>query len=151
MIPSKTTLGAWLYGLGIKKTMVESVDVILAPFQSVSLRFLKTNKKIIYVSDTTFALLNGYYSDKVASWNETQGNKIEQVALDKSRFVVFSSDWAANSAMKDYGQNPSKIRVLEFGPNIDVAEISSVPPKYDGHLNVLFSGVDWRRQGGIWL
>lgn len=149
VIPSKTTIGAWLYGWGVNEnSIMESVDVILAPFQSVALRFLKTNKRIVYVSDATFSLLNGYYSEKVAHWNEIQGNKIEQIALNKASFVVLSSDWAAVSAMNDYGQNPSKIRVLEFGPNIDVDAVLVASRIYDGHLNVLFSGVDWKRKGG---
>jgi glycosyltransferase involved in cell wall biosynthesis len=64
--------------------------------------------------------------------------------------LVFSSTWAAQSAIEDYGINVEKIHVIPFGANIDHApDQQTVTAKLRSpHCKLLFVGVDWRRKGG---
>ena len=131
-----------------KKQDIEICDVLFAPFTSTALYSLKTDKPIIYLSDTTFSAMVDYYFKGIASWNIKQANKIEKKALTKATIVILSSEWAKKSAQTDYDIPDSKIRVLEFGANIDEKNIIPHQYSYNNHLNILFLGVDWVRKGG---
>lgn len=132
----------------LKKQDIENCDVLFAPFTSTALYSLKTDKPIIYLSDTTFSAMVDYYFKGIASWNIKQANKIEKKALTKATIVILSSEWAKKSAQSDYDIPNSKIRVLEFGANIDEKNIIPHQYSYNDHLNILFLGVDWVRKGG---
>lgn len=132
----------------LKKKEIENCDVLFAPFASTALYSLKTDKPIIYLSDTTFSAMVDYYYKGIASWNIKQANKIEKKALTKAAIVILSSEWAKQSAQSDYDIPNSKIRVLEFGANIDEKNIIPHQYSYNNHLNILFLGIDWIRKGG---
>lgn len=68
--------------------------------------------------------------------------------MDLSKEIIVSSQWAANSVINDYHQSPSKVHVIEFGANIDDKDIIERKFSYQGHLHILFLGVDWKRKGG---
>lgn len=132
----------------LKRLDIENCDVLFAPFASAALYSLKTDKPIIYLSDTTFSAMVDYYFKGIASWNIKQANKIEKKALTKAKIVILSSEWAKKSAQTDYDIPDSKIHVLEFGANIDEKNIIPHQYSYNNHLNILFLGVDWVRKGG---
>lgn len=148
MMALHTPLGAYLLSKSISNKSLNSCDILFAPFASSALYSLKTNKKIIYLSDATFHLMVDYYFNPMPSFSLKYGNKVEKTAMEKSNMIILSSDWAKNSAITKYGQNKNKIRVVEFGANISEGDIVFERKKYDGHLNILFSGVDWERKGG---
>lgn len=132
----------------LKKQDIENCDILFAPFTSAALYSLKTDKPIIYLSDTTFSAMVDYYFKGIVPWNIKQANKIEKKALTKATIVILSSEWAKKSAQTDYDIPDSKIRVLEFGANIDEKNIIPHQYSYNNHLNILFLGVDWVRKGG---
>src|SRR3979409_1024116 len=82
------------------------------------------------------------------------GNRMEQAALSNARIAIYSSRWAANSATTNSRVDPSKIRVIPFGANIqdepDLAMIKALARKRsaDDTCRLLFVGVDWFRKGG---
>lgn len=122
----------------LRKANIENCDIIFAPFASTSLYSLKTEKPIIYLSDTTFAAMVGYYYKDIPSWNIKQANKIEEKALNKAKAVILSSEWAKKSVQTDYNISQSKIHILEFGANIDEKNIIPRQYSYNNHLNILF-------------
>ena len=87
------------------------------------------------------------YSDLPVS-NVNQGRDIERRSMSKASAVVLSSDWAAASAVNDLGISRDKVHVIEFGANIDDSDIIRHEFYYQGHLHILFMGVEWRRKGG---
>ena len=114
--------------------------------------YLETSLPIIYVADTTFANMVDYYPwhTGLCSSAIRQGNKIEQMAIDRSFHVMFSSAWAADSAISNYGASKDKISVAAFGDCL-----KSVPEKhtvYKDHetdtCRLLFVGTNWERKGG---
>lgn len=143
-----SVIGAKLQSDTIDKKLVEKCDMLFAPFCSEGLYSLKTDKPIIYLSDATFAAMVGYYFNNLSKCAIRQGNKVELKAQNKSTAIIVSSEWAKRSVINDYHQNPNKVYVVEFGANIDDNDIIEKRYPYNGHLDILFLGVDWERKGG---
>jgi len=81
-----------------------------------------------------------------------QGIKIEKKAMNSADVIILSSEWAKNSAIKDYNQPESKIHVIEFGANLNDDDMIK-SNKFNNEesadtLNILFLGVEWIRKGG---
>lgn len=126
-------------------------DLLFASAASSSLAFLETDIPIIYLSDTTFHLVNDYYGkySNLSNRNVEDGELIERRALEKATRVILSSGWARESAIHDYGINPAKIHVIPFAPNIErIPAASEVRYGKSDSLNLLFVGIDWKRKGG---
>lgn len=143
-----SVMGAMLQSKTIDMNAVEQCDVLFAPFCSEALYSLETDKPIIYLSDATFNIMVDYYFKGLSAYAIKQGNMVEQRAMDRSKAIIVSSQWAANSAINDYHQNPSKVHIVEFGANLDDKDIIEKTFDYNGHLHILFLGVDWKRKGG---
>lgn len=145
-----TPLGLWLEARALEKELRKAgdYDLIFSCIHSSSLCFARLDKPLIYLSDATFAVLNNYYYSNLSSYCEKYGHLIEQRAMDKASAVILSSDWSGDSAIRDYHQPKEKIHVIEFGANIDEGDIIPHEFRFDGHLHLLFIGVDWERKGG---
>jgi glycosyltransferase involved in cell wall biosynthesis len=129
-------------------------DVVLGT-DSCSLSHLQIEKPIVYWTDATFAGMIDYYPDYRNLCAETvrDGNKMEQLTLSKCRLAVFSSQWAADSALKYYDVDPAKIKVVPFGANIECDRDLAAIQKITAHkgfkkCRLLFIGGDWDRKGG---
>lgn len=108
-----------------------------------------------FFADATFAgLLNEY--PELEGYDEAaiaEGHELEEQALKGSSRVFYTSQWAARSAVERYGADPSRIRVLPFGPNLgrlpDRDEvIRAVERRGMDRCELLFVGVTWERKGG---
>lgn len=128
--------------------LIDNCDVIFAPMQSGALFYLETSKPIVYLSDASFHLMIDYYWFNNPERDVREGELIEQTAMDKAKALVYPSHWVAESAVRDYGQPREKITLAYFGPNLDISKISPHVFSFDGHLDLLFVGVDWKRKGG---
>jgi glycosyltransferase involved in cell wall biosynthesis len=123
-------------------------DVLFIPGQVDIAAELRTTTPIIYYTDGTVPLMVGYYWFGLSSHVINDAKLLEKKAMTNASFLWFSSQWAAQSAIKDLMANPVKVSVFPFvsGINNDQAIHAS---KYDGKtLRLLFSGVDWERKGG---
>ncbi len=129
-------------------SIIEKCDVIFAPMHSGTLFSLKTSKPIVYLSDATFHAMIDYYWFDFPKRDIEEGEMIEKTAIEKAAALIYPCRWAADSAVSDYGQSREKITLAYFGPNLDVSKISPHVFSFDGHLDLLFVGVDWKRKGG---
>lgn len=145
---SHSIIGAILQSNSIDKKIIDKCDLIFVPFASEVLYRLQTNKPIIYLSDATFAIMVDYYLKNLTNKSIKQGNEIEKTALNKAKSIIVSSDWARKSVINDYNQSLDKVHVIEFGANIDEKDIIPHKFNYNGHVDLLFLGVDWQRKGG---
>jgi glycosyltransferase involved in cell wall biosynthesis len=116
---------------------------------------LDTNKPMVFWADATFVGLTGFYPTYNNLCSETirNGNRVEQLALSKCRLAIYSSEWAADSAIEYYGADPGKVRVVPFGANINCTrtdkDIREILDRNDFETcNLLFIGKDWQRKGG---
>jgi len=127
-------------------------DVIFAPVSATFLPFLETDQPIVYVSDATVPRMLDYYSSftNVSAAMRNRAMRQENAALRRADLLLFPTEWAASSAIEDYGVDPAKVMVAPFGPNIEDAPSreAALAPRQEGPLRLLFCGVDWVRKGG---
>ncbi len=130
----------------------QSVDVIVAPAGATEIAFLETDIPIVFVEDSTYGLLFDYYPicSNLLRRSIYEMNVIQDLALKKASAVIYSSAWAARSAIEDYGADPKKIHVVPFGANIDEPPLREVvlAREKSERCRLLFLGVDWIRKGG---
>lgn len=129
-------------------------DIIFSPV-SYTLAYLESKKPMFFWADATFAGLIDYYPfhSNLCKESIENGIAMEQSVLDKCRLAIFSSQWAATSALKNYKVDAAKIKVVPYGANIqcdrnlnDIKAILNSKPS--NKCNLLFLGVKWLRKGG---
>src|SRR6266446_4960907 len=130
----------------------QSFDVIVAPAGATEVAFLETDIPIVLVEDATSKQLIDYYPvcSNLMRRSIYEMNTIQELALKKASAVIYSSAWAARSAIEDYGADPKKIHVVPFGANLDeppCREVALARGKSE-RCRLLFLGVDWVRKGG---
>ncbi|MBE9080137.1 glycosyltransferase family 4 protein [Romeria aff. gracilis LEGE 07310] len=120
-----------------------------------SIAFLESSKPIVFWADATCANLLDFYSQykDLCEQSYKNWNMIEKMALEKCSLAIYSSDWAAQKAIDYYAADPSKVKVIPFGGNIDDVkspiEIENlITIRSTSVCNLLFLGVDWYRKGG---
>jgi glycosyltransferase involved in cell wall biosynthesis len=136
-----------------KKIKGKHYDCIVAPAASNGLTHIKTNLPIISIADTTFHLISNYYLKdfkNLVSLSKWEGNYLDRKSLKKSSLIIYSSWWAANSAIKDYKIPESKVFVMPLGANIDfIPERGVIHEKEKNDtLTLLYLAVEWERKGG---
>lgn len=135
-----------------KKLQKQSYDIIFAPSASTEIAFLETKLPIIYFSDATFYLMAGYQKrfSNLIKKSAKEGDLIESNAIRKASALIYPSDWAAKSAINNYGAAPSKVHVISMGPNLEgmPARESLFQDKQDSCCRLLFIGTKWEDKGG---
>jgi glycosyltransferase involved in cell wall biosynthesis len=131
-----------------------SVQAVLAPSAN-TIAYLDCKQPIVLWTDALYAGLLGFMEDYSAHSATTveHANLLTQAALSRVQLAIFSSDWAARSALELYGVSKDKVKVVPFGANIECAhtlfDIRALlrlrSPKL---LKLLFIGRDWQRNGG---
>lgn len=109
----------------------------------------------IFFSDATFAGLRRLYPalGNLHQRSLRNGEAFWRRSVERADGMVFSSDWAARSAIEDYGATPEKVAVIPMGANLDPMPSgetvkTAVSERSRDHLNLLWMGVDWKRKGG---
>lgn len=137
-----------------KQIAGKNFDLIFSP-GTIPIAYLKTNIPIVFWTDAIFAGMIDFYPNWSNLCKETikNGNVIERSALDRCRLAIYSSEWAAQTAVSYYKIDRTKIKVIPFGANIecsrsfdDIREI--VNSRSSKKCKLLFLGVDWVRKGG---
>lgn len=133
------------------KENFSNYDLIFVPAQSDIISALKTSTPIIHYSDATVHAMINYYWFGLSNREKIIAERTEQKAISNTTLNIYSSHWAANSAINDYGADPNRIAVLPFGANVDDSKVVPIKPYEEGknsQLNILFSGINWERKGG---
>lgn len=117
--------------------------------------YLECSQPIVFWADATFANIKDFYplysnlsESVIRDWHQ-----MDNLAIQKSKLAIYSSDWAAQSAIRDYGADPSKVKVIPFGSNVDSPFTnetikSAIAARPSDRCKLLFLGVDWIRKGG---
>jgi len=130
----------------------QDFDVIVAPTGETETAFLKTDIPIVLVEDATYDLLFNHYSaySNLLNMSFREMDTLEKHATSNAQALIYSSSWAAQSAIDDYYVDPAKVHVVPMGANF------ANPPTKEMILQkhksssckLLFVGVDWQRKGG---
>jgi glycosyltransferase involved in cell wall biosynthesis len=125
-------------------------DVVIVIMNSPLCAVLCDYYPTIHVSDATFELLKDYYSSfsTMSAINKSLGNVIEKKAITKSRACLYSSEWAANSAISHYGADASSVHFIPWGCNNAPLLSRSTDRGSRGECQLLYIGMDWTRKGG---
>ena len=131
-----------------------AADIIFSP-STLPLSLMKTRQPKVFYTDATFAgMLDFYpYLTNVCAESIRNGNRLEQAAFDSCALAIYSSAWAAKTAIDNYKVSPQKIKVVPFGANIicdrtpaDIQQLTAY--KDTGTCHLFFLGVEWDRKGG---
>ncbi len=128
-------------------------DFLLAPAAPSELAYCDIKVPIIYFGDSTYKLYSTHYKkefEALNSFSRWEGNFLENKSLHKSDLIIMTSEWAKQSAVEDYGVNPDKIEIMQFGANIDVVPSRDIIFRKEDNklLTLFFLSVDWERKGG---
>ena len=132
------------------------VDAVLAVHPP-DAAYLDCRAPVIVVHDATWYQLLDYYPglerSRLARETVKAGIRLDRRALQTCDRVLYSSHWARDSAVRDYGIEPTKVWVAPLG-----AGLTTVPSRADiarwlarrsqGPCRLLFVGTEWHRKGG---
>ena len=127
-------------------------DVVVAPASSTDMCLLKSDVPLIYLGDATFPGLKDYYPNfsNLIQFSNWESKRLEEITFKKSKALVFSSEWAYDSAINDFGVPKEKMEIISYGANLDKIPSfeDAVNKNTGGSCHLLFLGVDWFRKGG---
>ncbi|MCA8922536.1 MAG: glycosyltransferase family 4 protein [Planctomycetes bacterium] len=132
----------------------DPTDLVLAPKGSAITAHLELPVPLVYESDATFALLEGYYPSAtgLSARSARAAHELERRSFARASALVFHTRWAAESAIRDYGADPAKVHVIPIGANLDPRELPGpdalAQRSVEGPCRLLFVGVEWERKGG---
>ena len=150
-----TTSFSHQYAIQVKSRLPADPESFFLTVNSQLLPYLDIPHKIALYNDATFANLYGYYNyfSNLSPWDRWQCFRNEKRALQRADYLFFASDWAAQSAIRDFGANPAKVHVLPFGANLEqvpssqeIAEL--IKQRTLKPIRLLWVGVDFERKGG---
>lgn len=129
-------------------------DIILSA-GSDSIAYLECNQPTVFWADATFANIINFYPGYSNLCQESLQNAhlVQRMSLQKSELAIYSSEWAAQTAIDYYNAAPEKVKVVPFGANIEsdhnIDEIkAAIESRPTNKCKLLFLGVDWFRKGG---
>lgn len=130
----------------IDKQLLRNTDVLYCPFT----QLIAVDKPTVYMSDALYhSMINYYWEADPNSRKVKIGDKTQQMVLDHASRIVLPCQWAIDTALGFYHQPKEKVSLAEYGPNIDDTDVVPHAWHYDGHLHILFLGIDWERKGGL--
>lgn len=138
---------ALLFGKLLSERLSSSRYDLIVARDYFYIAYLKVDIPLVYIGDTTFRLYNSFLkredSDFVRLADET-----ERRAISRADVLLYSSQWAKESAINDYGASRKKAFVVEFGANIDGIPVLDLQSLQDKVCNLLFIGKNWVYKGG---
>lgn len=129
-------------------------DVVFSN-SSIPLSLLDIDVPMVFFTDATFKGLRSLYPElrNYPARSLREGEELERLAIQRASRSVFASDWAARSAVEDYGADPAKVRVLPRGGDLgllmeqnDVERM--IAARGRDQCELLLVGVSWQRKGG---
>jgi glycosyltransferase involved in cell wall biosynthesis len=130
------------------------VDMVVGP-GGLPLAYANLKVPSVVWTDATFASLVDYYDafTNVSPRSVRDGHAGEKALFSCCYRAMFSSQWAADSAVECYGYDPAKVEVVSLGANVpyerSLEEIRQViEARSRDTLRLLFLGVQWLRKGG---
>lgn len=130
----------------------DPVDVLVAITVDQQLAYLGTEVPVVHLSDAIFSVMEDYYPyfSGLFPFARRAGHEIARRAVRRAAVSVFSSHWAAEAAVRDYGADPGRVHVVPYGANLDPAPTreQALSRAHGPRCRLLFMGVEWLRKGG---
>ncbi|NTS42550.1 glycosyltransferase family 4 protein [Flavisolibacter sp. BT320] len=153
-LPERSILIAKKLAEEVENKIDKNSDIIFSP-STLPIAYLKSRKPKVFYTDATFAGMLDFYKEftNISSKSIKQGNQIELQALKNCDLAIYSSEWAANTAIQYYNIPKEKIKVIPFGANTENHYNKGSIEKLISNRSrevckLIFIGVDWERKGG---
>ncbi len=139
----------------VNKQLQGNKPDLLLSSSSLPLPFLDVDCPMAFWTDATFSGMLGFYPEfsKLSKITKRNGLYFETLALKRAEMAIYSSDWAARSAVQDHGADPAKVFVIPFGPNLSKPPLREpvlecISQRSRSECKLLFIGYDWERKQG---
>lgn len=130
-------------------------EVVLCPENAMPIAYLECPQPIVLWTDAPFAALIDHYDYLSHLCDETRDalRRMEASALRRCARVLYSSEWAAEAARRQYEIDAAKVCVVPWGANLvrapTAAEVrAAVERRAARPCKLLFAGMWWGRKGG---
>ena len=146
-----SSLAKWNANQLTARLKMERVDVVVSIGASPLCAHIARWFPTIHVSDATVPLMRDYYLEFSAlpKFLADSARRLDCASVRLSRACLFSTNWAANSAIWDYGADPARVHVIPWGANVDAIEPFDYESSFHNEVcHLVFIGVDWKRKGG---
>lgn len=134
----------------VRRNPYDAVVAMHSSFVAAALE--QTPSPIIYVTDATADLLQGYYPSRTDLPDDYARavEEGERRAIRRADRVCVPTQWVAESVVSRYHAPPEKVAVIPWGANLEQPpDARPRPPVAGGKtIELLFIGLDWRRKGG---
>lgn len=119
------------------------------------LAYLENDIPKIVWTDATYASLSGFYPGfgHYSAAASEEINTMTREFFSRCSLAIFSSEWAAQDALRLYGASKEKVKVVPFGANLechhtlfDIQEM--LKQRSRDVVKLLFIGKEWWRKGG---
>lgn len=140
------------------KTKNINYDIVFAP-SSLYFSFYKDKKPMVFYTDATFGGMLNYYINKDDYSKRAIRNGFiqERLAIHNSDIIIYTSEWAKQTAVEFHKAELSKCIVVNRGANIkhsfskerifQIIKRRNLAKGIKG-CNFMFLGKDWERKGG---
>lgn len=134
-----------------RKIRAVSPDVVFAPAGSTFAWNVPDGVPLAYASDATFRLNENYhpnYRNLSRAARET-AERLERDTIARADLILYPSEWAAESAVRDYGADPARVHVIPWGANLEEApdRDSVLGCRKPGPCRLLLIGANWEEKG----
>jgi glycosyltransferase involved in cell wall biosynthesis len=143
------------YARAVQAQLATSDAHIVFSPGTIPIAHLQIDRPIAFWTDATYAAVNETYRWELptAAISAVHGHAQETEALRRAALAIYSSDWAAQSAIHRYHTDPAKVHVVPFGANIDVTRTREdierlIAQRSRETCRLLFIGTGWIRKGG---
>ena len=130
-----------------------SYDFLFVDKGTAEIAFLETEIPIVYSHDSVACDLIDYsaYFSRLPRSCIPVAQFLEERAVAKAAVCIYSSNWAARSALRNLRLPTDKVKVINNGPNFDGDPLEAgdvrVPRKPGKVCRLLLVGGDWERKG----
>ena len=142
------------YARQVEERLSPDIDLVFSA-STIPIARLRCEQPIVFWTDAAFAGMVDFYPSfsNLTDGSRQAGDAMERAALDRCALAIYSSAWAAETAIEHYGARPEKVRVVPFGANLESTPTADtidgiVASRPDDRCRLLFIGVEWRRKGG---
>lgn len=134
-----------------RKIRATSPDIVFAPAGSTFAWGIPDGVPLVYASDATFRLVENYHPNyrNMSRAARDMTERLERDTIARADLVLYPSNWAAESAVRDYGADPAKVHVIPWGANLEeMPDRNSVlGERKPGPCRLLFIGANWEEKG----
>lgn len=135
----------------VRKISAVSPDVVLAVAGSAFAWSVPDEIPLVYASDATFRLVENYHPNyrNLSPAAREAAERLERNTIARADLVLYPSEWAAESAIRDYGADRARVHVIPWGANLEEApdRASLLGCRRPGPCRLLFIGVNWEEKG----